>query len=269
MVGLTNLITKNSPMLSKLDTRRASFVLAKIDEILAWERRTEADKDTRFVELGRYLCEVRAGQYWRVEKLRSFDDFLERRFPESRRKAYYLMSIHEHLPAPVKRELKQVGWTKGLELAKLARRSDGQEFDCATWLHKARVLPREQFRREVEKELTGRETEPWEIIYFKLYKSQIPVIEQALETAALMLGSDRSRGYCLEMICADFLAGANLDSGDPDMLLRALSSSFKFLPENQRQAFLRRRPAPDERAMCPRRACHPQISVRSSPSEYA
>jgi hypothetical protein len=24
-----------------------------------------------------------------------------------------------------------------------------------------------------------------------------------------MLGSDKSRGYCLEMICADFLAGAN------------------------------------------------------------
>jgi len=34
------------------------------------------------------------------------------------------------------------------------------------------------------------------------------------------------------------LAGANLDSGDPNVLLRALSSSFKFLPENQRQAFL-------------------------------
>jgi len=38
-------------------------------------------------------------------------------FPESKRKAYYLMSIHEYLPAPVKRELKQVGWTKGLDLA--------------------------------------------------------------------------------------------------------------------------------------------------------
>ena len=138
----------------------------------------------------------------------------------------------------VRRELKEVGWTKGLELAKLARSRDGQEFDCATWLHKARVLPKEQFRREVEKELTGKETEPWEIIYFKLYKSQIPVIEQALETAALMLGSDRSRGYCLEMICADFLAGAHLQDGDPDVLLRALSSSFKFLPQNQRQAFL-------------------------------
>src|SRR5205823_9490300 len=222
----------------RLNQKRALFVLTKIDEILAWERRKEAEKDTRFVELGRYLCEVRAGQYWRVEKLASFDDFLQRRFPESRRKAYYLMSIHEHLTPEVKRELKQVGWSKGLELAKLARRRDGQEFNCATWLHKAREMPKEQFRREVEKELTGRETEPWEIIYFKLYKSRIPVVEQALETATLMLGTDKSRSYRLEMICADFLAGANLNDGDPDVLLHALYRSFHFLPANQRQAFL-------------------------------
>jgi hypothetical protein len=100
------------------------------------------------------------------------------------------------------------------------------------------VLPKEQFRRAVEKELTGKETEPWEIIYFKLYKSQTPVIEQALGTAALMLGTDRSRGYCLEMICADFLAGANLENGDPDVMVRALSISFQFLSPAQRQVFL-------------------------------
>ena len=222
----------------KLNPKRALFVLSKIDEILAWERRKEAEKDTRFVELGRYLCEARAGQYWRLEKLKSFDEFLERRFPESRRKAYYLMSIHEHLPPEAKRELKQVGWSKGLELAKLARSRDGQEFDCATWLHKAKILPKEEFRREVEKELTGKDSEPWELIYFKVYKSQIPVIEQAIETTALMLGSDKSRGYCLEMICADFLAGANLDSGQPEVLLHSLSRFFQFLPGEQRHAFV-------------------------------
>src|SRR5436305_1531802 len=237
LIGLTNFITKNPPMLPKLNRRRAQFVLTKIDEILAWEQRKEAEKDTRFVELGRYLCEVRAGQYWRVENLKSFDEFLEKRFPESRRKAYYLMSIHEHLPPQARKELKEVGWTKGLELAKLARR-DGQEFDCATWLHKARAMPKDEFKREVEKELTGRETEPWEIIYFKLYKSQIPIIEQAIDTAALMLGSDKSRSYCLEMICADFLAGANLDNGSPDILLHSIARFFKFLPGEQKHAFL-------------------------------
>ena len=224
-------------MLPRLNKKRALFVLTKIDEILGWERRSEAERDTRFVELGRYLCEVRAGQYWRVENLKSFDELLERRFPESRRKAYYLMSIHEHLPPEAKKELKQVGWTKGLELAKVARRH-GKDFDCATWLHRAREMPKEAFKQAVEKDLNGSETEPWEIIYFKLYKSQIPVIEQALETAAFMLGSDKSRGYSLEMICADFLAGANLESGNPEALLQSVSRVFKFLPIPQRQAFL-------------------------------
>src|SRR2546425_2469768 len=172
LIGLTSFITRDPPMLPKLNRRRAQFVLTKIDEILAWEQRKEAEKDTCFVELGRYLCEMRAGQYWRLENLKSFDEFLERRFPESRRKAYYLMSIHEHLPPQVKRELKQVGWTKGLELAKLARR-DGQKFESAIWLHRAREMPTEDFKREVEKELSGKEEEPWEIIYFKVYKSQI------------------------------------------------------------------------------------------------
>lgn len=221
----------------KLNRERALFVLEKINEILAWEQRKESERDTKFVELGRYLCEVRAGQYWRLERLKSFDEFLERRFPESRRKAYYLMSIHEHLPPQARKQLKEVGWTKALELTKLARR-DGQHFDCATWLHKAREMPKEEFQQEVEKELTGRETEPWEIIYFKLYQSQSPVVEKALETAALMLGTDKSRGYCLEMICADFLAGANLDNGDPDTLLFSMARFFKFLPGEQRQQFL-------------------------------
>ena len=79
-----------------------------------------------------------------------------------------------------------------------------QHFDCATWLHKAR---------------------------------QMPVIEKAIETA-LMLGSDRFRGYCLEMICADFLAGAKLDNGDPETLLFSMTRFFKFLPGEQKQEFL-------------------------------
>src|SRR5437667_2441235 len=158
LVGLTSLRTENPPVLPKLNRRRALFVLTKIDEILAWEQRREAERDTRFVELGRYLCEVRAGQYWRLENLKSFDEFLERRFPESRRKAYYLMSIHEQLPPQARNELKQVGWTKGLELAKVARR-DREQFDCAPWVHKALVMPREELQREVEKALGGRETD--------------------------------------------------------------------------------------------------------------
>jgi hypothetical protein len=84
----------------------------------------------------------------------------------------------------------------------------------------------------VEREPTGRESEPRELIYFKVYKSQI------LETAALIVGTDKSRGYCLEMICADFLAGAHLDNGNPEILLDSISRYYKFLPGEQQQVFL-------------------------------
>jgi hypothetical protein len=213
------------------------FVLSKIDEILSWGKATDREQDSNFVELARYLCEVRAGQYWRVDNVRSFDGFLERKFPESRRKAYYLMAINEQLPRVHKVELQQVGWAKAIELAKVARR-DGQRFDCATSLRKARELPKEEFKREVSRHLTGKETEPWEILYFKAYKNQLPVIEQALGTAGLMLGSDKSLGYCLEMICADFLAGVSLEAGNRDALLPCLTRLAIGLPQAQREQLL-------------------------------
>src|SRR5712664_4979720 len=147
------------------------------------------------------------------------------------------MAIHEHLTPIRKRELELIGWTKATELVKVARR-DGKGFDCAPWVHKASTMPREEFKREVDRYLTGKDSEPWEILYFKAYKSQLPVIEQALETAALMLGTDKSRGYCLEMICADFLAGVSLDKGDPVLLLQSISRLVIGLPIPQRKQLL-------------------------------
>jgi len=55
----------------------------------------------------------------------------------------------------------------------------------------------------------AKQTEAWEITHFKLYESQLSVDEKPLETAGLMLGTGKSRGYRLEMIRADFIAGAN------------------------------------------------------------
>ena len=44
----------------------------------------------------------------------------------------------------------------------------------------------------------------------------------------------------MEMICADFLAGANLDNEDPETLLFSAMRLFRFLTENQKQVFLKR-----------------------------
>ncbi len=55
----------------------------------------------------------------------------------------------------------------------------------------------------------------------------------------IMLGSDRSRGYCLEMICADFLAGVNVENGSAEALLFSIQRLFNLLPHQQQQYFYR------------------------------
>lgn len=51
------------------------------------------------------------------------DECLERRFPESKQKAYCLMSIREHLLPEARKRLNESGLGESLELAKVARRT--------------------------------------------------------------------------------------------------------------------------------------------------
>jgi hypothetical protein len=53
------------------------------------------ERDTKFVEWGAIYARCGRDSTGGWENLKSFDDFPERRFPGLRRKAYYLMSIHE------------------------------------------------------------------------------------------------------------------------------------------------------------------------------
>jgi hypothetical protein len=64
-------------------------------------------------------------------------------------------------------------------------------------------MPKEVFKQEVEKELTGRETEPMKIIYFKLYQSQLPVIERAIEKG----GSDAGKRPISRLLFRNDLCG--------------------------------------------------------------
>lgn len=41
------------------------------------------------------------------------------------------------------------------------------------------------------------------------------------------------------MICADFLAGANIETEDSDALMLSLDRIFELLPEVKQQAFLK------------------------------
>lgn len=64
------------------------------------------------------------------------------------------------LPAQqLSRSERRLGMVDGIELATLLG-GIGSTFDRAIWLHKARQMLTNDFKMEVEKDLTGRETEP-------------------------------------------------------------------------------------------------------------
>ena len=53
-----------------------------------------------------------------------------------------------------------------------------------------------------------------------------------------MLGGQKARGYCLEMICADFSAGASLEDPDPSTLSNLILRFFEFLPAGEKRELL-------------------------------
>ena len=53
-------------------------------------------------------------------------------------------------PPEARKDLKEIGWTKGRELAKRAR-AEGQDFDCAPWAHKARSIRGKSSRERSKK----------------------------------------------------------------------------------------------------------------------
>jgi hypothetical protein len=122
-------------------------------------------------------------------------------------------------------------------LAKIARR-DQQHFDCATWLHKAREMPKEEFKQGVERELTGTGNRTLGSYLFQAIQEPAAGGRVGDRDRRLDAGTDKSRGYCLEMICADFLAGANLENENPEVLLQSALRFFKFLPGEDRQKFV-------------------------------
>jgi hypothetical protein len=97
-------------------------------------------------------------------------------------------------------------------------------------LHKAKESTKAELKEEVCKDFTGEDNEPYEMVCFKLFESQLPTVERALYVASRMAGTDRSRGYCLELVCADFLAGRTEESTAEETLL-LIQRLVSLLPE--------------------------------------
>ena len=100
-------------------------------------------------------------------------------------------------------------------------------------LHKAKESSQQKLKEEVYKYFTGQDFEPYEMVYFNLYESQLPVVERDLYGASRIAGSERARGYCLELVCADFLAGRTEESAPEEILLLIHRLVALLPPDNQ------------------------------------
>ena len=113
--------------------------------------------------------------------------FWNNAFPIHAGRPTTLMAIHENLTRIPKQQLREVGWSKAMELVKVARK-DGEGSIVQPGCTKLTSCRRRGLSARSSGTLRGRK-EPWEILYFKVYKNQLPVIEKALETASLCSGA--------------------------------------------------------------------------------
>jgi hypothetical protein len=93
---------------------------------------------------------------------------------------------------------------------------------------------KQELKEAVHKYFTGENYEPYEMVYFKLYESQLPVVERALDVASRMVGTEKSRGYCLELVCADFLPGRGGESS-PEEILMVIHRLVQLLPREYQE----------------------------------
>jgi len=78
------------------------------------------------------------------------------------------------------------------------------------------------------------DNEPHEMVYFKLFEGQLPVVERALYFASRMVATERSRGYRQELVCADSLAGRG-DESSPEEILMVIHRLAHLLPREYQE----------------------------------
>jgi hypothetical protein len=67
-----------------------------------------------------------------------------------------------------------------------------------------------------------------------LLARRVPVVERALNIATRMVGTEKSRGYCLELVCADFLAGRGEESSSEEILM-VIHRLVRLLPREYQE----------------------------------
>lgn len=189
----------------------AVAVLDDIDRLVQWVKDTTDKAECAGIRLGRLLAQLHAHKYWREKGCFSEEEYIEKYFPQSRAQYFRLRQIGSELMMLPLPELEKLGSSKCQDLCRIKRHSGGVIPE--SWMLHAGHDDKETFRRRVRSYISGRSlpdpTVEDTFMTFRFFGDDITIINKALHIAALEAGSDKSTGYLMKLICADYLSGHN------------------------------------------------------------
>lgn len=174
------------------------------DWVRDYSKKASLAGDRLGLYFGEILYEVKKKEYWKVWKFNSFDEYVEKEINICRRKSYYLIQIYEkfviELECPLD-SLLHIPWNKAKELVSVITKENADEL--------LKDLDKKTFDevKKMKKKLSGSKSKDtsFKRMSFSLTDDQFDNVEQALDIAGQMSGSDKT-GHLLDMICADFLS---------------------------------------------------------------
>ena len=177
--------------------------------------------ETAYLRLAELLHRVYSERMWEKWGFDTFEAYIEADLPFKRRKVFYLISIWDWFAVKVGDQavldkVKTLGWSKLRELVGVVTPENVDE-----WVKKANEVScrelAELCRKALDDRLAGDEAplpsldheaverKRTKTLAFTLYPDQLETVEQALEIASVMAGSEK-KGYLLSVICLEFAA---------------------------------------------------------------
>jgi len=179
-----------------------------------------------FVRVALLLNQVKRAKLWRLKGYRSEQDWIDKVFPQSPAQYYELVRIARQLGQIDQKILEEIGRRKCAYLARLRIHLNGEL--PGEWIEKARSMDSSAFMQEVRNIIGADKAKPSAAIttledaaekcsgadymfQCRIFGNDIHVVKTAFERLAQIAGSEKSYGYLLSLLCADFLSGYTED----------------------------------------------------------
>ena len=202
--------------LIQIDKKEANEVLAEVDTLLVQAEKAVEAAGSCFIDLSFLLLKVKRGAYWTERGYNSETEYIDKVFPQSRAQYYTFIRFGTHLIGYARPKLKQWGRSKCEDLVRLQVHFEGEIPE--EWFVYIEDDNKDTFRRRVrsyldekegkDKKRVGGKNQEQEVedsfITLKLFGNGIHTFNLAIETMKKISGSDKSIGFLVEMICANF-----------------------------------------------------------------